>query len=280
MSFKRYYDILGLPVTATDTEIRKQYRKLAMRLHPDKNPSPEAKERFLVITDAYEILTGKKEGPVGSRSIQSKSPEKTHEERVKEAKKRYYEQQEKERVENELYFQSLFRGNKWKILRFSAIPGLIVSILLIIDLFLPRHYEKDRVTHYAKDIYAGGRNVSISLIKTAGSNKFWIEGINYQLYGEHPEVLVERSWIFHQPINVISVQKIGYESYGVYYTFYQFTLLVAVLFALPFLIKRYKRRTIMFTVFYHVGLYLSPGLLLLFLMINDHWAHLLTLGFI
>jgi hypothetical protein len=280
MSLKRYYDILGLPLTATNTEVRKQYRKLAMRLHPDKNPSPEAKERFIRITDAYEILTGKKESPVSSRSIQSKSAEKTHEVRVKEAKKRYYEQQEKERIANELYFQSLFRGNKWKILRLSAIPGLIVSVLLIIDLILPRHYEQDRVTYYAKDIYAGGRNVSISLIRTASTDKFWIEGINYQLYGEHPDVLIERSWIFHQPINVISVQKIGYEPYGVYYTFYQFTVLVAILFALPYLLKRYKRKTIMFTVFYHVGLYVTPGLLLLFLLINDHWAHLLTLGFI
>lgn len=280
MSLKRYYDILGLPVTATDTEVRKQYRKLAMRLHPDKNPSPQAKERFLIITDAYEILIGKKESPFGSRSIQGKSPEKTHEERVKEAKKRYYEQQEKERIANEMYYQSLFRGKKWKILKLSAIPGLIIASLLILDLLLPRHYEKDRVTHYAKDIYAGGRNVSISLIQTAKTNKFWIEGINYKLYGEHPEILVERSWIFHQPINVISVQKIDYEPYGVYYTFYQFTLLIAALFALPYLIKRFKRRTIMFTVFYHVGLYITPWLLIFFLLVNDHWAHLLTLGFL
>ncbi|MFN6013151.1 MAG: J domain-containing protein [Flavobacteriales bacterium] len=280
MSLKPYYDILGLPATASSVEVRKQYRKLAMSLHPDKNPSPEAKERFIRITDAYEILCGKKEGPFTSRHAQSKTPEKTHEERVKEAKKRFYEQQEKERIENELYFQSLFKGNKWKIIRLSALPGMIISILLIIDLFLPRHYEQDCVTHYAKDIYAGDRNVSISLIKTASSNKFWIEGINYKLYGEHPEVLIERSWIFHQPVNVISIQKIGYEAYGVYYTFYQFTLLVAILAILPFLINRYKRKTIMYTVIYHVGLCVSPWLLLLFLLMNDHWAHLLTLGFI
>jgi hypothetical protein len=280
MSLKRYYDILDLPVTASDTEVRKQYRKLAMRLHPDKNPSPQAKERFILITDAYEILTGKKESPAHTRSLQSKSPEKTHEERVKEAKKRFYDQQEKERIANEMYYQSLFRGKKWKVLRLSAIPGLIIAVFLILDLLLPCHYEKDRVTHYAKDIYAGGRNKSISLIKTARSNKLWIEGLNYKLYGEHPEILVERSWIFHQPINVISVQKIDYEPYGVYYTFYQFTLLVAIIFALPYLIKRFKRRTIMYTVFYHVALYVSPWLLILFLSLNDHWAHLITLGFL
>jgi len=67
MSLKPYYDILGLPATASSVEVRKQYRKLAMSLHPDKNPSPEAKERFIRITDAYEILCGKKEGPFTSR---------------------------------------------------------------------------------------------------------------------------------------------------------------------------------------------------------------------
>lgn len=54
---KDYYAILELEPSAGLTEIRKSYRKLAMRFHPDKNPGdPYAAARFTEIKEAYEIL--------------------------------------------------------------------------------------------------------------------------------------------------------------------------------------------------------------------------------
>ena len=51
-----FYVLLGVTRTATEVEIKKAYRKLAMEFHPDRNPSPEAEERFKEITEAYEVL--------------------------------------------------------------------------------------------------------------------------------------------------------------------------------------------------------------------------------
>ncbi len=51
-----FYALLGVPRDATEAEIKKAYRKLAMEFHPDRNPSPQAEARFKEITEAYEVL--------------------------------------------------------------------------------------------------------------------------------------------------------------------------------------------------------------------------------
>ena len=55
---KDYYGILGVPQNASDTEIKKAYRKLAMQYHPDRNPGKEkwANEKFKEINEAYAVL--------------------------------------------------------------------------------------------------------------------------------------------------------------------------------------------------------------------------------
>lgn len=57
-SNKDFYEILGVSRSADDKEIKKAYRKLAMKYHPDKNPDDkEAEEKFKEINEAYEILS-------------------------------------------------------------------------------------------------------------------------------------------------------------------------------------------------------------------------------
>ena len=55
---KDYYQILGIPRIATDEQIKKAYRKLAMQYHPDRNPGKEkwANEKFKEINEAYAVL--------------------------------------------------------------------------------------------------------------------------------------------------------------------------------------------------------------------------------
>ncbi|KAL5484133.1 hypothetical protein EMCRGX_G020581 [Ephydatia muelleri] len=56
----KLYDILEVQPTSTQADIKKAYRKLALKYHPDKNPGPEAEEKFKEIAQAYEILSDEK----------------------------------------------------------------------------------------------------------------------------------------------------------------------------------------------------------------------------
>jgi molecular chaperone DnaJ len=51
-----FYTLLGVARDASDADIKKAYRKLAMEFHPDRNPAPEAEAKFKEITEAYEVL--------------------------------------------------------------------------------------------------------------------------------------------------------------------------------------------------------------------------------
>lgn len=55
----RHYQVLGLNSKASQDEIKKAYRKLSKKYHPDINKKPEAENKFKEISEAYQVLTGK-----------------------------------------------------------------------------------------------------------------------------------------------------------------------------------------------------------------------------
>ena len=53
---KNYYDILGVERKASEQDIKKAYKRMALKFHPDKNKDPGAEEKFKEIAEAYEVL--------------------------------------------------------------------------------------------------------------------------------------------------------------------------------------------------------------------------------
>ena len=210
---KKYYELLGITDSSSENEVRKAYRRMAMKFHPDKNPSPQANDRFIELTEAYEILLGKRD------LTSEKSTQKTHEDRMREARNRYYEQQKREILENEHYYQSMFLGKKWSFIKMASLVGIFLFILIFLDIFLPKHIEKETLAFYSKNVYGGTIDETVSLVITEKGKEYWISNLNYHLYGEYPEILIERSWIFHQPVNFYSVTKIKLCPYELNYTF-------------------------------------------------------------
>ncbi|MCL4169146.1 UNVERIFIED_CONTAM: hypothetical protein GTU68_066451, partial [Idotea baltica] len=58
MAKRDYYEVLGVGKSADEKEIKKSYRKIAMKYHPDRNPDDkEAEEKFKEAAEAYEVLS-------------------------------------------------------------------------------------------------------------------------------------------------------------------------------------------------------------------------------
>ena len=64
MPSKDYYKVLGVAKDATEEQIKKAYRKMALKYHPDKNKSPGAEEKFKEVAEAYEVLSDPKKKEV------------------------------------------------------------------------------------------------------------------------------------------------------------------------------------------------------------------------
>ena len=58
MAKRDYYEVLGVGKSSAADEVKKAYRKIAIKYHPDKNPdNPEAEEKFKEAAEAYEVLS-------------------------------------------------------------------------------------------------------------------------------------------------------------------------------------------------------------------------------
>lgn len=280
MQKERYYKILGLSTSASEKEVRKKYRLLAMKYHPDKNPSAQAQERFIQITEAYEIITGKKSLPKSSTIKPGKSKQKDKEERVKEAQKRYREQVLKEYLENERYYQSLITGKKWKTIKISAVLGLLFSLFIVFDYFLPHHFEEDTIVEYKRNVTVQPRTGVIGLVKTAKGNYYWVSRIDYELYGKTRDVYIESTWIFHNAIQMHTRGKLYYSTYPMHFNYYSFAWVLGIFFLVPLFTVFYKRKKISFTFFYFLSYYGINALILIYFLTGNRWAHVMTLGFI
>jgi len=93
---EKYYRILQVSREASETEIKNAYRRLAKQFHPDRNHAPDAKERFIEITEAYyEALMDKKDEGVAYSGVAwsvPSDPETLRRERVAQYARMRYEE--------------------------------------------------------------------------------------------------------------------------------------------------------------------------------------------
>lgn len=139
-----YYQILGLSPNSSQTQIKKAYRKLALKFHPDINNSEGAKERFIRITEAYEVLINgpKLESRIFKQYNRRTDFRETYRRQAARARARRHAQMQYEEFcrNNEAFHKSwYYRPAQWLVLGIYLL-GWVFGIFLISSPVLVSYY--------------------------------------------------------------------------------------------------------------------------------------------
>jgi DnaJ domain len=137
-----YYALLGLKSGASKEEVKKAYRALARKWHPDVNSAANAGAKFAEITDAYDALM---EGRVSNPTVQSRTsyyqtkastpPPVSRQEELRERMKRYAEKRQKQFQEERAEYR---QSNFWKFVLYgeALIYFGLVGVAVVLPFFL------------------------------------------------------------------------------------------------------------------------------------------------
>jgi curved DNA-binding protein CbpA len=132
-----YFDVLGIPFTASETEIKQAFRKKAKALHPDLNRSPKAKEEFLLIYEAYRNLMNREDHHLYNYKARKEAAEN----RAKTKSNKTAYRQSKYKHKTEEATSPIYEGSHLKefnpplwLKRFFYLMGIMLGSTVIISL--------------------------------------------------------------------------------------------------------------------------------------------------
>lgn len=234
---EKYYKILGLESSASDSEVKKKFRELAKKYHPDKNPTENSNARFQEIQDAYERIVKR----TFDHPIHQKSPSpKTKEQEFQENARKRAEQLKKQEKEDELEFYNSFRfGWRRKCLMTIAFFGGLCLIGIIIDDFLPLTKTKETVEEFSTKPSKSINDQYVYSVKFKNYPSLWLHYQNINQLDNLPELILAKTVIFHQPVYVFNPSS--QIRSDVHFTFYWAQIIIVIFTLLPIVVFFYKR---------------------------------------
>lgn len=223
----KYYKVLGLQPGASEQEIKRAYRKLALKYHPDKNPSPEAWDKFIAISEAYDtLLSGKidwtKIKP-GVKKEESEAEREAYYKRYRgkmsyEERKAFYEKM-KSRIDPEVKKQrekafelsainKFFGSSSYYYNMVMSIIAALVLGVIITDAMLP-----EPTTEYTVQALIKARNGTTDkygILRVKENNyRYWID--HYIFYNCKPgdHILITESKLFKEVSRIKLINKNG-----------------------------------------------------------------------
>lgn len=283
----KYFDLLGLPSTATEDEVRKRYRELVKLVHPDVNSSEDAHHQFVVITDAYNALLQYFENNENSIEVpfeEIKEEETSVEDDWvayrKHAAEQYKLRKEKEKKEHERWFSLLRKGWRRSHLQIAVFISFLVFLATVLDWFLPFREIPEIAKSYSTESFNSIPPHKVCLLQTQRGANLWLANYNTSYFAVQPHFNLKSTCILHQPVTIKFHYFNSFAEIPIHFTVYwaQFVLLPLLL--IPLFAFFYRKNDAMYIFLNIFSRFITLPLVLLMLLTDDRWLHLVTLGFI
>jgi hypothetical protein len=273
------YKVFGLNPGASEEEIRKRYRELVKKFHPDVNKHPRAEEKFIEIQVAYEQLMDGNEEPTEIESPAEPSFQTEYADYRAHARQQFEARKKKEAEELEKLYVRLQTGPVHLLHRCIALVSLIVAVALILDLILPNQRVAAVITSYSTEVYQSMNGNLVSLAKTNQGESFFLNAFSNRFFDINPFIEIKKTVIFHQSVSVLSYSNEFLQEIPIHFSFYWAQFVLFPFFIIPVIFLIYRKKDAYFIMGSYFSRYASGLLLLYFLISQDRWYHLLTLGF-
>jgi len=201
---KNYYQILEVEVNASQGEIKKSFRRLAIKYHPDKNPSVHAEELFKEINEAYDVLSDlEKKWVYDNRTLVDNSQTVQHRDPAYRRRTRpYTASKKKNNDQRELMLKYI------SLARWASRIALLFSIVILVDYLLPFQKLEEDVIDVQK-IYVASRvgklidPINVKLVTSSGRELEVTYDFNF--IRKDSSIEITQSPILNVPVEVISV---------------------------------------------------------------------------
>lgn len=166
---KDYYAILGIPASASDSEIKRAFRKLVIRYHPDKNPDPEAQPLFHDVNEAYDVLGDPKKRAAYDKRRANPFDEILSEPTHRDPAYHRHRRDHRPATSHEPPATFILMRDSLKYVIWISRAGLSICLLLFIDYFLPYEQEEEIIRNTAA--YTSFRGVFSHVRVTTASGR-------------------------------------------------------------------------------------------------------------
>lgn len=277
------YRILQLKPGASEADIKRQYKRMALKVHPDINPSPKANEEFILLAKAVEMLLSSDPGTPTDRKAQREAKknetESEKKDRMDQAKMRYEFQKAKKEEEENAYFTTLTSGARWFIFKWIIRISWIFTLALILDVILPKHLEKDELTAYDTGNHNGLLHERITQVEFKKNGVYFLENHRGNWTNSYTDVWIEKSWLLHTPMVMYTTDD--YEEYATGFDFHLGAIrwVLVFIFLIPLFTYFRQRKDLTFVFLYQLSFWGIGGLLIFLLLTQNRLVHLISLGF-